>query len=74
PARPTTPPSVEGDGLRVVLDGIRTMLRLPALLSRCTLVASHFDPGACAVIASFVPDPELWPPNLVPSGFADRSG
>ncbi|MBB1034727.1 hypothetical protein G6031_10030 [Dietzia sp. CQ4] len=74
PDRPTTPPSVEGDELRLDLDGVRTVVRLPALLSRCTLVTTHFDPEARTVVASFVPDPELWPPNLVPSGFADRSG
>ncbi|AVZ39147.1 hypothetical protein G6019_06735 [Dietzia sp. DQ12-76] len=74
PAPPTTPPSVESGGLRLEFNGLRTVLRLPALLSRCTLVASHHDPVAGAVVAGFVPDPELWPPNLVPSGFAGRSG
>ncbi|MFN3602133.1 MAG: hypothetical protein ACK4UY_12170 [Dietzia sp.] len=74
PAPPSAPPSVEGDGLRLELDGFRTALPLPALMSRCTLAGSRFDPEAGILIASFVPDPDLWPPNLVPSGFADGSG
>jgi hypothetical protein len=74
PAAPTSPPSVEGDGLRLELDGFRAVVPLPALLSRCVLVDSGFDAAAGAVVADFVPDPDLWPPNLVPAGFADRAG
>ncbi|MEH6819630.1 MAG: hypothetical protein V7706_06775 [Dietzia psychralcaliphila] len=74
PGPSTTPPSVDGDGLRWEHDGFRTALPLPAMMSRCTFVASHFDPEAGTLIADFVPDPDLWPPNLVPSGSANRSG
>lgn len=74
PGTPTSAASVEGEGLRVELDGFRAVLPLPALLSRCGLVDSHFDPDQGSIVARFVPDPSLWPPNLVPSGFADRSG
>jgi arsenite-transporting ATPase len=74
PAPPVSSPTVEGDGLRLEHHGFRALLPLPALLSRCVLVASHFDPGECTVVATFVPDPDLWPPNLVPTGSADRSG
>jgi hypothetical protein len=74
PAVPASPPSVEGDMLRLEHDGFRAALRLPALLSRCVLVESGFDTATGSVVARFVPDPDLWPPNLVPAGSADRSG
>ena len=74
PGPPTSPASVEVGGFRVELDGFRAVLPLPALLTRCVLVDSHFDADRGSVVARFVPDPSLWPPNLVPSGFADRAG
>lgn len=74
PAPLTAPASVEAGGFRVELDGFRAVLPLPALLTRCVLVDSYSDAGRGSVVALFVPDPALWPPNLVPSGFADRSG
>lgn len=73
PDPPTAPIVVEGDRLRLELDGFRASLRLPPLLARCVLVDSSHD-GAGAVVARFVPDPALWPAHLVPAGSADRSG
>lgn len=66
--------SVEAGGLRVELAGFRAVLPLPALLSRCVLVGSHYDTDRGSMVARFVPDPALWPPNLARSGSADRSG
>lgn len=74
PDRPTAPVAVEGGLLRLDIHGVRAMLPLPALLSRCVLVDSTFDERAGAVVAEFVPDPDLWPPNLVPAGSANRPG
>lgn len=74
PDRPTAPVAVDGGRLRLEFDGVRSALPLPALLSRCVLVDSTFDEGRGVVVAGFVPDPDLWPADLVPAGAADRSG
>ncbi|HHX85531.1 MAG TPA: hypothetical protein GX694_09425 [Actinomycetales bacterium] len=74
PDPPTAPITVEGDRLRLELDGFRAALPLPPLLARCILVDSVHDGAAGAVVASFVPDPALWPAHLVPTGSADRAG
>lgn len=74
PSPPRSPATVEGDGLLVEFDGFRVVLPLPALLSRCEIVDSSFDAATGSLVASFVPDPDLWPPDLIPSGSADRSG
>lgn len=74
PDPPTRPVSVAGDRLRIEFDGAGTSLRLPAMLSRCVLVGSTFDATAGVVVAEFVPDPDLWPSNLVPAGSTERSG
>lgn len=74
PTRPSSPASVEGDRLRLEFDGFRASLNLPPLLSRCVLTDSAYEPAAGRVVLRFLPDPDLWPPNLVPSGSADRAG
>ena len=74
PARPIGPPVVVADGLRVEHDGFRVVLPLPALLSRCVLAESDFDADAGRVTATFIPDPDLWPPNLVPAGSESSTG
>lgn len=74
PAMPTTPATVDGAMLRLDHDGFRAMLPLPSLLARCVLTDSDYDPAEGRVVLRFVPDPDLWPPNLVPSGFAGRAG
>lgn len=60
--------------LRLEHDGFRAVLPLPPLLARCILSDSNYDGGSRRVVLRFVPDPDLWPPNLVPSGFAGRAG
>src|SRR5690606_30648206 len=74
PMRPSAPVSVEGDRLRLEFDGFRAVMSMPALLSRCVLTDSVFEPDTGRVVVRFLPDPDLWPPNLVPSGSADRAG
>lgn len=74
PTRPSAPVRVEGDRLHLEHDGFRAVLALPSLLARCDLVGAEFDAHAGRVVARFVPDPELWPPNLVPSGSPGRAG
>ena len=74
PAAPDAPVTIEGDGLRVEHDGVRALLPLSPLLRRCELVGSRFEADPGRVVVSFVPDPALWPPDLVPSGPADRAG
>lgn len=74
PTRPSAPVSVEGDRLRLEFDGFRAVMSMPALLSRCVLTDSVFEPDTGRVVVRFLPDPDLWPPNLVPSGSADRAG
>lgn len=74
PVRPSAPVSVEGERIRLELDGFRVSLPLPALLRRCVLVGSDFDPGGGRIEVRFLPDAELWPPNLVPSDVVGRSG
>ena len=74
PTRPSAPVTVEGDMLRLEHDGFRAVLRLPALLARCELVETEFHADAGRMVARFVPDPDLWPPNLVPTGSAGRAG
>ncbi|KAA0917244.1 hypothetical protein [Dietzia sp. ANT_WB102] len=74
PTRPAAPVSIEGDRLRLEFDGFRTVVPLPALLSRCVLTGSAYDPDAARLVINFLPDPDLWPPNLVPSGSADCAG
>ncbi|MEX6465156.1 hypothetical protein AB6N35_12590 [Dietzia cinnamea] len=73
PTAPSTPASVEGDRLRLEHDGFRAVLGLPPLLTRCVLVDSTFDAGAGRVRLRFLPDPDLWPQNLVPTGSADTA-
>lgn len=74
PTRPSAPVTVEGDRLRLEHDGFRAVLTLPSLLARCELVGTEFDADAGRVVARFVPDPDLWPPNLVPTGSAGHAG
>lgn len=74
PTAPSAPPSVEGDRLRLEHDGFRAVLGLPSLLTRCVLVDSAFDAGAGLVRLRFLPDPDLWPENLVPTGSAGAAG
>lgn len=74
PTRPSAPVSVEGDRLRLEFDGFRAVVALPPLLRRCVLTQSVFERDAGRLVISFLPDPDLWPPNLVPSGSADRAG
>lgn len=74
PTMPTTPATVDGAMLRLEHDGFRAVLPLPPLLARCILSDSNYDGGSRRVVLRFVPDPDLWPPNLVPSGFAGRAG
>lgn len=74
PTMPSTPATVEGAMLRLEHDGFRAVLPLPPLLARCVLSDSDYDAETRRVLLRFVPDPDLWPPNLVPSGFAGRAG
>lgn len=74
PDPPTAPVTVEGERLRLELDGFRAALPLPPLLSRCRLTETTHDPERGVVTARFVPDPALWPAHLVPAGLADRAG
>ncbi|MCT2274556.1 hypothetical protein [Dietzia cinnamea] len=74
PNAPSAPASVQGDRLRLEHDGFRAVLGLPPLLTRCVLVDSTFDAGAGRVRLRFLPDPDLWPQNLVPTGSADTAG
>ena len=74
PTKPTSPATVDGAMLRLDHDGFRAVLPLPPLLARCELADSDYDGRAGRVVLRFVPDPDLWPPNLVPSGSADRTG
>ncbi|AVM64990.1 hypothetical protein M3B38_09865 [Dietzia cinnamea] len=74
PTPPSAPASVEGDRLRLEHDGFRATLGLPPLLTRCVLVDSTFDADAGRVRLRFLPDPDLWPQNLVPSGSAGTAG
>ena len=74
PTRPTTPATVDGAMLHLDHDGFRAVLPLPSLLTRCILTDSDYDASAGRVVLRFVPDPDLWPSNLVPSGFAGRAG
>lgn len=74
PTKPTSPATVDGAMLRLDHDGFRAVLPLPPLLARCELADSDYDGRAGRVVLRFVPDPDLWPPNLVPSGFAGRAG
>lgn len=73
PGPPRTPPTIEGDRLRLEFGVVTSTVTLPALLSRCVLVDSSYDAEAGAVVAEFIPNPHLWPSNLVPAGFADRA-
>lgn len=73
PGPPRTPPTIEGGRLRLEFGVMTSTVALPALLARCVLVDSSYDAAAGAVVAEFVPDLQLWPSNLVPAGFADRS-
>ena len=74
PVPPSAPATVEGTRLRLDHDGFRATLRLPPLLARCVLTDTEFDHPGGRVVLRFVLDPDLWPPDLVPSGFADRAG
>lgn len=74
PTRPSAPVSVEGDRLRLEFDGFRTVVPLSPLLCRCILTDSAYEPDPGRVVMRFLPDPDLWPPNLVPSGCSDRAG
>lgn len=74
PTRPSAPVVAEGDRLRLEHGGFRAVLTLPPLLARCELVGSEFHPDPGRVVARFVPDPDLWPPNLVPTGSVGRAG
>lgn len=74
PVGPAPAPTVDDVGLRLEHDGFRAVLPLPAVLSRCVLVESCFDTDLGRVVATFVPDPCLWPPNLVPAGSETGAG
>ena len=74
PTMPSAAATVDGAMLRLDHDGFEAVLPLPSLLARCVLTDSDYDAAAGRVILRFVPDPDLWPPNLVPSGFAGRAG
>lgn len=74
PTMPSGPAAVDGDMLTLDHDGFRAVLPLPALLSRCVLIGSGYDDATGRVVVRFEPDPDLWPPNLVPSGFVGRAG
>lgn len=74
PTMPSSPATVDGGLLRLDHDGFRAVLRLPSLLARCVLSGSEYDAETSRVVLRFVPDPDLWPPHLVPSGFTGRAG
>jgi arsenite-transporting ATPase len=48
-----------GDDLAVSLGGVRRMIALPSVLTRCTVVAARLDGDDLKV--TFVPDPAVWP-------------
>lgn len=74
PEEPSVPVTVDGGRLRLEFAGVRAAVPLPALLTRCVLVASEMDEVAGTVVCGFVPDPALWPSRLVPAGAARWSG
>ena len=74
PVPPTRPVAVTGERLDLSLDGLAVSLPLPSLLRRCVLDGAEFDEGAGRLHLRFLPDPELWPPNLVRSGSGDLTG
>lgn len=74
PTMPSSPATVDEAMLRLDHDGFRAVLRLPSLLARCTLADSNYDAENLRVVLRFVPDPDLWPTHLVPSGSARRAG
>lgn len=71
PGPPSVPPTIEGERLRLSFPALTAAVPLPALFARCVLVDSSYDTEAGAVVAEFVPDPQLWPSNLVPAGFQE---
>lgn len=74
PNAPSAPASVQGDRLHLEHDGFRAVLGLPPLLTRCVLADSTFDADAGRVRLRFLPDPDLWPQNLMPTGSAGTAG
>ena len=54
-----------GDDLAVAVGGIRRMIALPSVLTRCTVVAARLDGDDLCV--TFVPDPALWPQDRDPA-------
>jgi arsenite-transporting ATPase len=57
-----------GDDLVVTAHGARRALRLDALLRRCEVTGgrlSHPGTAAARLDVSFVPDPRLWPADLL---------
>lgn len=74
PGPPDSPVTVEGGRLCADHGGVRARLRLPPVLGRCELVDWDFDPRTGRMVVRFVPDPALWPPDLVPSGPVGRAG
>lgn len=74
PTMPTGTGTVDGNLLRLDHDGFRAVLRLPSVLARCTLEDSHYDSDTRSVVLRFVPDPDLWPSHLVPSGSTRHAG
>jgi arsenite-transporting ATPase len=48
-----------GDDLSVAVGGVRRMIALPSVLTRCTVVAARLDGDDLRV--TFVPDPAVWP-------------
>lgn len=74
PVTPSAPVTVDGDRLRIEFDGFRALLTLPPVLTRCVLTRADVDPDGGRLVMGFAPDPDLWPPNLVPSGSGDRAG
>lgn len=74
PTAPSAPASVQGGRLHLEHDGFRAVLGLPPLLTRCVLADSTFDADAGRVRLRFLPDPDLWPQNLMPAGSAGTAG
>jgi len=75
PSAPVGPVRVADERLRVPLEPLELALALPALLLRCVPGDATFggvDPGR--LVVRFDPDPELWPPSLVPDRAAPASG
>lgn len=59
------------DDLVVTAGGVRRSLRLDALLRRCQVTAGRLVDGGTAkarLEVTFVPDPALWPADLLPGG------